>query len=76
MLQPRLVGQQRVDLEVAQLLPTMQTRELDHEREAGDLAAQTLHQLDGESLDWIAIERVPDSTEWLGIRDRLDRAAG
>jgi L-threonylcarbamoyladenylate synthase len=35
-----------------------------------------LHELDAESLDWIAIEQVPDSTEWLGIHDRLDRAAG
>jgi L-threonylcarbamoyladenylate synthase len=36
----------------------------------------TLHELDAELWDWIAIERVPDSIEWLGIRDRLDRAAG
>ena len=36
----------------------------------------TLHKLDAESWDWIAVERVPDATEWLGIRDRLDRAAG
>ncbi len=35
----------------------------------------TLHELDAESWDWIAIERVPDSVEWLGICDRLDRAA-
>jgi L-threonylcarbamoyladenylate synthase len=36
----------------------------------------TLHELDSESWDWIAVERVPESMEWLGIRDRLDRAAG
>jgi L-threonylcarbamoyladenylate synthase len=36
----------------------------------------TLHELDAESWDWIAVEHVPDSIEWLGIRDRLDRASG
>jgi L-threonylcarbamoyladenylate synthase len=34
-----------------------------------------LHRLDGESLDWIAIEPPPDTPEWAGIRDRLRRAA-
>jgi L-threonylcarbamoyladenylate synthase len=36
---------------------------------------ETLHRLDGQSLDWIAIERPPDSPEWAGILDRLRRAA-
>jgi L-threonylcarbamoyladenylate synthase len=35
----------------------------------------TLHELDGQGLDWIAVERVPESDAWAGIRDRLARAA-
>lgn len=35
----------------------------------------TLHELDGRGFDWIAVERVPDSEAWAGIRDRLVRAA-
>ena len=35
-----------------------------------------LHQLDQESLPWIAIEAPPPSSEWSAILDRLTRAAG
>jgi len=35
----------------------------------------TLHELDGQGLDWIAVERVPADAAWAGIRDRLARAA-
>ena len=35
----------------------------------------TLHELDGQGLDWIAVERVPEDAAWAGIRDRLTRAA-
>jgi len=35
----------------------------------------TLHQLDGQELDWIAVEHVPEEPGWAGIRDRLTRAA-
>lgn len=35
----------------------------------------TLHRLDSEGWDWIAIERPPDAPEWAGVRDRLERAA-
>ncbi|MEO8372371.1 MAG: L-threonylcarbamoyladenylate synthase [Candidatus Solibacter sp.] len=35
----------------------------------------TLHRLDGEGLDWIAIEAPPDTAEWAGVLDRLRRAA-
>ena len=35
----------------------------------------TLHGLDGEGLDEIVVEPLPDAPEWMGIRDRLDRAA-
>jgi L-threonylcarbamoyladenylate synthase len=35
----------------------------------------TLHELDSQGLDWIAVERVPEEAAWAGIRDRLMRAA-
>jgi L-threonylcarbamoyladenylate synthase len=44
----------------------------------GQYAAQlygTLHELDREGLDWIAVELPPDTPEWAAIRDRLTRAA-
>jgi L-threonylcarbamoyladenylate synthase len=34
-----------------------------------------LHRLDAERLDWIAVERPPDTPEWTGVLDRLTRAA-
>ena len=34
----------------------------------------TLHDLDRENFDWIAIEPLPEGPEWDGIRDRLMRA--
>jgi L-threonylcarbamoyladenylate synthase len=36
---------------------------------------ETLHQLDRQGLDWIGIEPVPDTPEWAGVRDRLEKAA-
>lgn len=36
---------------------------------------ETLHRLDTQSLDWIAVEPPPDTPEWAGILDRLRRAA-
>lgn len=35
----------------------------------------TLHQLDNEHLDWIAVERPDDTPEWEAVLDRLRRAA-
>lgn len=35
-----------------------------------------LHELDSQGLDWIAIEMPPDTPEWAGVRDRIQRAAG
>jgi L-threonylcarbamoyladenylate synthase len=35
----------------------------------------TLHRLDAQALDWIAVERPPDTPEWAGVLDRLRRAA-
>ncbi len=34
-----------------------------------------LHRLDEQSLEWIAVERPPDTPEWAGVLDRLKRAA-
>jgi L-threonylcarbamoyladenylate synthase len=34
-----------------------------------------LHELDTQNLDWIAVEPLPEGSEWDGIRDRLRRAA-
>jgi L-threonylcarbamoyladenylate synthase len=48
-------------------------------REARRYAAilyETLHDLDREGLDWIAVEWPPAQQQWAGIRDRLRRAAG
>jgi L-threonylcarbamoyladenylate synthase len=36
---------------------------------------ETLHRLDHQSLDWIAVEPPPDTPEWAGVLDRLRRAA-
>ena len=33
-----------------------------------------LHELDGQGLDWIAVEMPPDTPEWAGVLDRLRRA--
>jgi L-threonylcarbamoyladenylate synthase len=35
----------------------------------------TLHDLDKQGYDWIAIELPPDTPEWAGVRDRLQRSA-
>jgi L-threonylcarbamoyladenylate synthase len=37
---------------------------------------QTLHRLDADGLDWIAMEEPPGTPEWAGVLDRLRRAAG
>jgi L-threonylcarbamoyladenylate synthase len=36
---------------------------------------ETLHRLDDEGFDWIAVELPPDEPAWAGINDRLKRAA-
>jgi L-threonylcarbamoyladenylate synthase len=36
---------------------------------------ETLHRLDAQCLDWIAVEPPPDTPEWAAILDRLRRAA-
>jgi L-threonylcarbamoyladenylate synthase len=34
----------------------------------------TLHRLDAQGLDWIAVEPPPDDSTWSGVNDRLRRA--
>jgi L-threonylcarbamoyladenylate synthase len=36
---------------------------------------ETLHQVDAQGFDWIAVEKPPLTPEWAGIHDRLQRAA-
>lgn len=36
---------------------------------------ETLHRLDAENWDWIAVEKPLETAEWAGIADRLRRAA-
>ena len=36
---------------------------------------QRLHEADAAGYDWIAIAMPPDTPEWAGVRDRLERAA-
>ena len=43
-------------------------------REYAAALYETLHRLDRQSLDWIAVEKPPASPEWAGVADRLSRA--
>ena len=47
----------------------------DDPREYASVLYETLHRLDAEGLDWIAVELPPDTPEWAGVADRLKRAA-
>jgi len=44
-------------------------------REYAAALYETLHRLDADGLDWIAIEEPPDTPEWAGVLDRLRRAS-
>jgi len=44
-------------------------------KEYGAALYDALHRLDRQGFDWIAVERPPDTPEWAGILDRLERAA-
>jgi L-threonylcarbamoyladenylate synthase len=39
------------------------------------LLYETLHRLDAQSFDWIAVDPPPATPEWAGVLDRLRRAA-
>jgi L-threonylcarbamoyladenylate synthase len=45
-------------------------------REYAAVLYKTLHRLDAEGLDWIAVDEPPDAPEWAGVLDRLRRASG
>jgi L-threonylcarbamoyladenylate synthase len=54
------------------------TRGLNMPKDAAAYAAvlyDTLHRLDGEGWDWIAVEEAPATPEWAAISDRLRRAS-
>ncbi len=58
--------------------PAQAARSIGMPPHAADYAAvlyDTLHQLDREGLDWIAVEMPPDTPDWAAIHDRLQRAA-
>ena len=44
-------------------------------REYATALYRTLHRLDGEGWEWIAVECPPDEPEWAGVLDRLRKAA-
>ncbi len=44
-------------------------------REYAAVLYDTLHRLDTQHVDWIAVEAPPDTPEWAGVLDRLHRAA-
>jgi L-threonylcarbamoyladenylate synthase len=44
-------------------------------REFAAALYETLHRLDEQGLDWIAVERPPETPEWAGVLDRLQRAS-
>ena len=59
--------------------PASSTRSIQMPTDPARYAAvlyETLHRLDGEGFDWIAVEPPPDEPAWAGSRDRLKRAAG
>jgi L-threonylcarbamoyladenylate synthase len=43
-------------------------------REYAAVLYAELHRVDAEGWDWIAVERPPETAEWAGVRDRLERA--
>ncbi|HEX9117405.1 MAG TPA: Sua5 family C-terminal domain-containing protein, partial [Anaerolineae bacterium] len=47
----------------------------DQARQYAAILYDTLHALDQEGLDWIAIVLPPEAPEWAGICDRLRRAS-
>jgi L-threonylcarbamoyladenylate synthase len=59
--------------------PAPASRSVRMPEEAGEYAAalyRMLHELDQEGWNWLAVEALPEGTEWEAVRDRLSRAAG
>src|SRR5919106_3091099 len=65
----RSVAEQRVDLELAELLAALERRELDHEREPRDLAPQPPYQFDGAHHRASGGEQVVDDEDPLSGLD-------
>ena len=47
----------------------------DNPRDYAAALYETLHQLDAQGFDWIAVEKPPPAPDWAAIHDRLERAA-
>jgi L-threonylcarbamoyladenylate synthase len=47
----------------------------DDPREYAAMLYGALHRLEAEAVDWIAVERPPDTPQWAGVLDRLQHAA-
>jgi L-threonylcarbamoyladenylate synthase len=44
-------------------------------RQYASLLYETLHRLDAEGWDWIAVERPPEGPDWAAVADRIGRAS-
>jgi len=65
-------------LRAGEALPVGKGVKAEMPADAAEYAAalyETLHRLDAEGLDWIAIDEPAGTAEWAGVRDRLRRAA-
>lgn len=65
-------------LETGESLPAGKGKIIEMPADAGSYAHELyarLHEADAENWDWIAVEKPPDTPEWAGILDRLQRAA-
>ena len=78
---PLRIGKPRIGERCAYLYienPVDSPRSIRMPSGAGGYAAllyETLHAVDVEGLDSIVVEPLPPGVEWMGIRDRLERAA-
>ena len=75
-LGPPLLNGRGAQLRITQ--PALVERTVQMPDEPSEYAAllyATLHELDAEGLDWIAVETPPEDPRWSGIHDRLRRAA-
>ena len=65
-------------LEAGASKPSGRGRVIEMPRQVNEYAARLyldLHRADAEGLDWIAVEKPPETAEWAGILDRLKRAS-
>ena len=65
-------------LEAATPLPAGRGRVIEMPSEPKKFAAvlyAKMHEADTENWDWIAMKRPPDTSEWTGVIDRLQKAS-